>query len=57
MSSTLIQLVRVLIAVAPSVADAVQRGDGDKAKRRLRERFDLEIDKMIAKRLPRERSK
>lgn len=46
-----IQLVRAIISVAPSIVSALRSGKKGKAlaKRRLREKMEREIDKMAAK--------
>lgn len=45
------QLVRAIISVAPSVVSALRAKKGGKAlaKRRLREKMDREVDKIAAK--------
>jgi len=46
-----IQLVKALVSVAPSIASALRARKADKAlaKRRLREKMDREIDNIAAK--------
>ena len=57
MSVILIELLRALVAVGPSIVRAIRDDDEELAKRRAREALDRQVDVSLAKERLRKRRK